>query len=970
MASAESTNTALAKNTYGKITELENELRLTIRKKKSLFDKAISALRSQLRDAYRLMLFQDHDLAISFEVDQNLWKTCFYKFIEDFRKRFRKAAQTETKEDDLRKLTEAFRHFLASANRFYTQLLQSLQAEYKLVLDGSIQLMNESVPNWRCYLTYHRCLIFLGDLARYNRDAPAADPNTILKDWLNAGNYYRQALALWPDNGNPHNQMAVLAAYVHDYCNSVYRYFRCLHSKTPFLTARENLNNVFDKVREKVKIMGARFDPPPHTRGRKGDKKFRLVRTSESNEELLRNLLVGFCRLHGILFTRVSLEKFSNLKAVVLKDLESLLRRNALPTSYILRMFAINIFSVRPPAADSSNPSPNDRSQQQAKSEAQQYATKFSIEFFGRVLHAFCQSTKKKKKSPSRESDQSNSDEERSPRPTEAVIKTEPMDNAHPPAVASSSSHSNVPERFINTEEFMLSRNQSDSSEILGAIGIFMDWLSSTRAEGLNVMQPPVQEKRAWTNMWKSIAKLLNYLSSSVENIQTSTSHERNTPLPEEAELRGFVPLASALSRLHFRLIPNTLNIHVLEDPDLVYRVRAAKIYRFGLLVVNQNLNLLFQSAEKKFSARPFAPKNQLSLTPVSAPAVTNDDTSPNPSVSIEKLQASVTETSPSTVENKREGLLSTPDEAQQSKDQSVLLSLDDLSRNLAKDMKQIEEDAMELQNEGSEDEEEVILFHPGRLDDQIADEQLQDITSTKTAIGSERGGSYLNDGKVQSYSPSHSQGFDLFSNVLPRDAVNRSLFSSFGFPGNSIANKENQPVAPSESNDEDLSEDLSFPFSSNTDAQTFNNHNNNDIHTTSYWASFLHTLNDKKTPTTSSFFANMSNNTANGGDPNGWSMKFQDGDELGSTEMTIENPFQRSYDALTTEEQREMEDSNARELQSLRFLFTPFSAEQNNISNLFSTTLPFTGSAKNSLVGQYQQQSVTAPATRNPFIS
>jgi len=217
-------------------------------------------------------------LAISLEVDQNLWKNCFYKFIEDFRKRFRKAAQEAKAEEDLRKLTDAFRQFLASANRFYTQLLQSLQTEYKLLLDGSVPYLNDNVPNCRCYVTYHRCIIFLGDLARYHRDIPTSDPASLIREWLNACIYYRQALALWPDNGNPHNQMAVLAAYVHDYCNSVYRYYRCLHSRMPFLTARENLNNVFDKVRERVAQSGARFDPPPQYRGRKGDKKVSKAR--------------------------------------------------------------------------------------------------------------------------------------------------------------------------------------------------------------------------------------------------------------------------------------------------------------------------------------------------------------------------------------------------------------------------------------------------------------------------------------------------------------------------------------------------------------------------------------------------------------------------------------------------------------------------------------------------------------------
>jgi protein SMG7 len=71
------------------------------------------------------------------------------------------------------------------------------------------------------------------------------------KDWSKAAAYYQQALYLIPDNGNPHNQLAVLATYADDDFNAVYRYFCSLAVLHPFLTARDNLIVLFEKNRIK-----------------------------------------------------------------------------------------------------------------------------------------------------------------------------------------------------------------------------------------------------------------------------------------------------------------------------------------------------------------------------------------------------------------------------------------------------------------------------------------------------------------------------------------------------------------------------------------------------------------------------------------------------------------------------------------------------------------------------------------------
>ena len=53
-----------------------------------------------IRDAYVKMLFEDPNFAASKDMEQSLWKTCFYRKIEEFRKRIRKFASSASSADN------------------------------------------------------------------------------------------------------------------------------------------------------------------------------------------------------------------------------------------------------------------------------------------------------------------------------------------------------------------------------------------------------------------------------------------------------------------------------------------------------------------------------------------------------------------------------------------------------------------------------------------------------------------------------------------------------------------------------------------------------------------------------------------------------------------------------------------------------------------------------------------------------
>ena len=113
---------------------------------------------------------------------------------------------------------------------FYQEMMLQLEARAKAVkLSGDPDTASLEIESiFRCI---HRCLLYLGDLARYME--LYSDSET--KDFSNAEKYYERAAIQEPSSGNAQNQMAVLATYSDSECTAVYRYCRSILVKQPFL---------------------------------------------------------------------------------------------------------------------------------------------------------------------------------------------------------------------------------------------------------------------------------------------------------------------------------------------------------------------------------------------------------------------------------------------------------------------------------------------------------------------------------------------------------------------------------------------------------------------------------------------------------------------------------------------------------------------------------------------------------------
>ncbi|KAH9610134.1 hypothetical protein KSS87_004781 [Heliosperma pusillum] len=316
---------------------------------------------NQIRETYEAIILEDHAFSEQRNIELSLWQL-HYKRIEEFRALFTAAhvsarstaannVRGSRQPDRVAKIRVQFKAFLSEAAAFYHDLILKIRAKYGLPLghfsdnsDSMVILGNDSAQSSdvkKAVVSCHRCLIYLGDLARYK--GLYGEGESRAREYSAASSYYLQATSLWPSNGNSHHQLAILATYRGDELVAVYRYFRSLATEVPFPTAKENLVVAFDKNRESYKQQLER---------RKNNGK---------GEASIKEKYKGFCnqfiRLHGILHSRTSLETFHDVLSSVTEVLHELLSSGPEEKQnfggdgtenevVILRIAAILIFTV------------------------------------------------------------------------------------------------------------------------------------------------------------------------------------------------------------------------------------------------------------------------------------------------------------------------------------------------------------------------------------------------------------------------------------------------------------------------------------------------------------------------------------------------------------------------------------------------------------------------------------------------
>ncbi|XP_055809262.1 nonsense-mediated mRNA decay factor SMG7-like [Solanum dulcamara] len=498
----------------------------------------------QMRENYEAIILEDHAFSEQHEIEYALWQL-HYRKIEELRARFNAAIASSGSTsrtgkgpprngpDNITKIRMQFKTFLSEASGFYHDLIVKVRAKYGLPLgsfsdDPGDQIpssndANKSIEMKKGLISCHRCLIYLGDLARYRGLYGEGDSKA--RDLAAASSYYLQASSLWPSSGNPHHQLAILASYSSDELVAIYRYFRSLAVESPFTTARDNLIIAFEKNRQcysqlpgdaKASFIKA---APSRTTGKGRDKyetrqslKDGKVEASLAKEkassisEIFKTFSTGYVRLNGILFTRTSLETFDEVLSMVKNDLLELLSSGS-EEKYsfgsdaadcrlaIVRLVAILIFTIHNVIRESDNQSYADILQ---RSVLLQKAFTAAFEFMGHVV-----------------------------------------------------------ERCIQL-------NDPSSSFLLPGILVFVEWLACHQDIALG-NESEEKQARARSFFWKNCITFFNKLMSTgfkfVDEDETcffnmsrydEDESGNRLALPEDFELRGFVPLLPAQLILDF----------------------------------------------------------------------------------------------------------------------------------------------------------------------------------------------------------------------------------------------------------------------------------------------------------------------------------------------------------------------------------------------------------------------------------
>ncbi|KAD5960410.1 hypothetical protein R6Q59_013535 [Mikania micrantha] len=344
----------LAQRLYDKNVELDNKRRKSAQARVPSDPNAWQ----QMRENFETIILEDHSFSEKHSIEFALWQL-HYRRIEEFRAHYSAASATvsttsqtrggPTRPDRASKIRLQFKTFLSEATGFYHDLILKIRAKYGLPIgqfypeqENHIARQKDgkkSIEIKKGLISCHRCLIYLGDLARYKGLYGEGESKS--RDYAAASSYYLQAASLWPSSGNPHHQLAILATYSGDELMAVYRYFRSLAAEHPFSTARDNLIVAFEKNRQSyAQLHVDSNDPfkesPAQIKGRGRGKADPLDRLKEpindtdvdkatTVRQMLKAFRIRFVRLNGVLFTHASLETFEEILSRVINTLQELL---------------------------------------------------------------------------------------------------------------------------------------------------------------------------------------------------------------------------------------------------------------------------------------------------------------------------------------------------------------------------------------------------------------------------------------------------------------------------------------------------------------------------------------------------------------------------------------------------------------------------------------------------------------------
>ena len=381
-------------------TDLESKLENMLDKldctEQTVTTKRFFEERDRLKLIYKCIVLKDIEYTSKNSIDNLLWKNIFYQLVEKLR------GQLEFCFDrDKENIKLVLINIFDQGNIFYKDFLNDLQTAYKFSLDQLPFDYNSKEIKRKSHLkkiklaimVCQKIFLCLGDLARYRESTNESTEFGVARRW------YLSAKKVEPRNGRPYNQLALLAVLTKRRLDAVYYYIRSLGAGNPVLTARESLLALFNEIRRKREYLKQReknqpkspdnsapnngqltankLQPNPqevwilphlYSGAQQDFDELSLTRTADSevmdwesdlnktkqpkppdvvNTSTLKEFILVFLNLHGILFTRIAFDMFEEQMAHALSLFSSILNSTkGMPEQTAVYLFTVNFFTV------------------------------------------------------------------------------------------------------------------------------------------------------------------------------------------------------------------------------------------------------------------------------------------------------------------------------------------------------------------------------------------------------------------------------------------------------------------------------------------------------------------------------------------------------------------------------------------------------------------------------------------------
>ncbi|KAK6124402.1 hypothetical protein DH2020_041895 [Rehmannia glutinosa] len=513
---------------------------------KGILDNDVLELYRKIRTEYEKTLLNSNQMVERQEVEYHLWRL-HYQLIDEFRKRIKRQSYNAdnmkndkppdnfNSENDTDKGLKGFKSFLSEANEFYKKLIVKLRKSCGLTAEiflNNKDRMPSSVEPLKlrtCQHTCHRLLICLGDLARYAEIVKKPDAC----DWSTSATYYLEATRTWPDSGNPHNQLALLATYVGDSFLALYHCVRSLAVKEPFPDAWRNIMLLFEENRStKLPSLSSQMQLDFSNPSKKSYLQDTYHEDSNSPRNSKSEVLENVCsekfelwpllvRTISFLLIRSSLEEFPCTLASALHSLEALLAMD--DTQLIISLESYQ-------RMDSSRRGP--------------YRAIQLVSIFIFIFHTLTES-------PERDESTEKDDEK--------LSKLKPLAFA---AI------------FIcmgRLTERCMKGNHTKICPLLPAVLVFIEWLMGA-LDTVETYDVDERVKNALSYFYGALADLLDRIEQNGEIIALD-----NTSLWEDHELRGFYPFTRVQEMLDFTTHQECMDNYISRNQSRYQRLfRAA----------------------------------------------------------------------------------------------------------------------------------------------------------------------------------------------------------------------------------------------------------------------------------------------------------------------------------------------------------------------------------------------------------